>query len=120
RAGPPSGLAEAVRYDHAAAMEKGRYRASRVLDRGDRAVEPGPLLPAQMGIARRAREKVRCVPGQSGVDRRARRDREERPDRRVDHQYDSAADQLFVGEVTKREVTTCSTSSASITACRAA
>ena len=57
----------------------------------------------QMGIARRSGAAVCRVPGRSCVDLGTGRDRKERPDRRVDHQHDPAADQLFVGKVKARK-----------------
>ena len=47
------------------------------------------------------------LPGRSGMGLGARRDREERPDRRLDHQHDPAADQLFVGKVAFQEPRNC-------------
>src|SRR5882757_4202312 len=52
RARTPSGPYQAVRHAHLAALEKARHPTGRVLDRDDRSVEPGPLLHAQMGVAR--------------------------------------------------------------------
>ena len=56
-------------------------------------------LPAQMGVARRAREEMERVPGRPGMDRQARRDRKERPDRRPRRELLPAADRLLGGEI---------------------
>src|ERR1700730_13831020 len=98
-------------------MGEAPHSPSRVLDGGDRVLEPGSLLPAAMGDARGAHPEIWRIWSRSRMDQRPRRDRKERSDCCVRHQYDPAAAQLLVGKV--RGETTCSTSSASITACRA-
>src|SRR5438067_12479128 len=80
-------------------MAAPRYRAGRLLDRPGRRFEPGALLPAEMGLARRPREEVEHLPGRSGMASPARRNRGERPDRPACRELLSATHQLLVGEV---------------------
>ena len=51
RAGPSAGPAQAVRHHHAQAVGKARHQAGRLLDDAGRRIQPGPELPARLGIA---------------------------------------------------------------------
>src|ERR1700730_8948663 len=99
-------------------MGEASHSPGRVLDRGDRVLQPGSLLPAAMGDARGAHPEIWGVWSRSRMDQRPRRDREKRPDHCLGQQYDPATDQLLIGEVS--EETTCSTNCAFITVYRAA
>ena len=80
-------------------MGKAPHPSGRVLDRRDRAVEPGPLLYAAMGVARGADPEIRGIPSRSRMGVETRPDRGRRPDRRLDQQLHPAADELLVSEV---------------------
>src|SRR5947207_8392552 len=99
RPGPSARSVEALRLDHAQDLAAPRHRASRLLDNAGRRVEPGALLPIEMGVARRAREEVEHASGRSGMASPARRDRSKRPDRAACRELVPGADQLLLGEV---------------------
>src|SRR5271163_4227368 len=102
RAGPVAGPAEAVRHDHAEAVGEARHQAGRVLDHGDRRVEPDAVLPAGLGVAGRARTEMGPLRVRPGLAGGAGTDRGERCDRREGYQRGSGTDVVLVGEVAKR------------------
>ena len=53
-------------------------------------VEPGSLLHAKWELLAEREKKFGALRGRSGLDQGARRDREERSDRRLDHQHAAA------------------------------
>ena len=60
-------------------LGKARHQAGRLLDRGDRRLEPGPVLTSCNGTSGRAGEEMDGVLQRSGVDRQARRDQRDGP-----------------------------------------
>src|SRR2546430_16886010 len=80
-------------------MAKARDPPGRVLDHPGRRVEPGPDLFPEMGVAGRARGENGQVRRRSRMAEGARRNRERRPDRRLDYQLVPDADLVLVGEV---------------------
>src|SRR3546814_14638879 len=83
RARPPAGAAEALRDRHPEALGKAWHPPSRVLDGAGRRVEPGPVLPAGMGRARRMRTYVARISSRHGKVGEARRNQEEGPNGRL-------------------------------------
>src|SRR3546814_1077206 len=87
RARPPAGAAEALRDRHPEALGKAWHPPSRVLDGAGRRVEPGPVLPAGLGLARRTRSQVERLRRRPGMVGEARRNREDRKSTRLNSSH---------------------------------